>query len=96
MNANRIFFIVFGMALLTTAIYVWIQPFWVLPTRSGETRIHFIGLAHFLFGLSAFLCSLSMFRNAAMPEIRKEPIVVALFGGGIISMILSFLLSQKL
>ena len=95
MNVNRIFFIVFGTVLLATAIYVWIQPVWALPTRSGDTKIHFIGLAKFLFGLAPFLCGLSMFRNATMPEIRKEPIVTTLFGFGVVSMILSIFLSQK-
>lgn len=95
MNANRIFFIVFGVILSLIGLYVWFQPSWALPTRSGETMIRFGGLAKFLFGLAPFLGGLAMFRNSLMPEKRKEPLVMTLFGLGVFSMILSLLLSEK-
>lgn len=95
MNANRIFFIVFGVFLSLIGVYVWVQPTWTLPTRRGDTMLHFIGLAKFLFGLAPFLGGLAMFRNAALPETRKEPLAMTLLGSGIVSMILSLLLSQK-
>lgn len=57
---------------------------------------HFVGLAKFLFGFSPFLGGLAMFRNSTMPEVRKEPIAVALFLSGIASMIISLLLAQKI
>lgn len=94
-NMNRLFFIAFGLLLLGIGIYVWIQPTWFLNTRRGDKLIHFIGLSKFLFGLAPFLGSLAMFRNATMPEVRKEPVTMTLFISGVVSMIISILLSQK-
>lgn len=95
MDKDRLFFIVFGIFLVGLSIYVWIQPTWAIPTRSGDKMIHFVGLAKFLFGFSPFLGGLGMFRNSTMPKVRKEHLIMTLFISGVFSMILSILLSQK-
>ena len=84
----------FGLALVTTGLVLWLRGHLEIPTRRGDAMTHLVGLSMFCFGLCPVLVGGSLTWTAGKPHLLNSPGQRAAIGAGIGCMVLALVLAR--